>query len=282
MTDVFLSNGFIPGPVESSVEIIKRSGFNNIELSNGLCEKSSLNYLKRLVKSGTKIRLHNYFPALTTPFVLNLSSNNSEIIKLSKKLIETALEWSFELDSTYYTFHAGYRLSPKIENLNGRLSKQPLINKNDAKKYFLENLEWIQKRAKSLGIEIAVENNVYDSKNYLTYSEENPFLLCGDIESDMLMPDEIGILLDFGHLKVSSKSLNFDKKEAFDRWKNKITGYHISDNDGYLDSNSHIHKNCYFWEFLEKKISYVTLEIYQSNLPKIKEDYDLVDKFFND
>ena len=47
--------------------------------------------------------------------------------------------------------------------------------------------------------------------------------------------------------------------------KNKIFGYHISENDGKRDSNKSFNKNSWFWKFVPKKSEYVSIEVYISN-----------------
>ena len=50
-------------------------------------------------------------------------------------------------------------------------------------------------------------------------------------------------LVDVAHLKVSANTLNFDAREYLEIFKkDKIGGYHLSDNNGLVDSNKEIFK----------------------------------------
>ena len=54
-------------------------------------------------------------------------------------------------------------------------------------------------------------------------------------------------------------------KEIF---KDKIGGYHLSDNNGLVDSNKEISKSSWFWPHLRNDLNYYTLEVYDQN-PKV-------------
>lgn len=274
--DIYVSNGFIGGSISNSVALLHRAGFYNIELSSGVCNSESLQELKKLHMQGRRFRLHNYFPNIGKPFVLNLSSKEKNVRLASAELVSRALEWSSELESDYYAFHAGFRLSPKVSELGGNLSQQDMISIKDAKNFFMDELVLLAERAEHLGVELAVENNVYDARNYALYGQDNPFLLSGDSSSDLELPEKVGILLDVGHLKVSAQSLGLNPIEVFERWKNKITGYHISDNNGAEDSNAHINEDSWFWSILDTKIKRVTLEVYDRNFDSLEQDIFLL------
>ena len=259
-----------------SVALLLSVGINNIELSSGRCSQDSLIELKKLHQLGKRFRLHNYFPNIGSPFVLNLSSADTAVRASSTELITRALEWSSELESDYYAFHAGFRLSPKVSELGGNLDNQDMITFVDAQRYFLDELDDLARRAQSLGVEIAIENNVYDARNYSRYGANNPFLLSGNIDSDIELPDGVGILLDVGHLKVAAKSLNIDPIETINRWEKKITGYHISDNNGLEDSNSHIEEESWFLPLLNPNIKRITLEVYDKKLASLQQDLALL------
>ena len=280
--NIFVSNGFMSGDVLQSIDTLVHSNFKNIEVSTGLCDESTLGRLKTLQKQGIRIRLHNYFPNIGTPFVLNLASNNSEVISRSKELIERALEWSSELNSPYYAFHAGFRLSPHADELGGHLTQRQLVSRQEAKQKFLSELDSIAQRAASLGVTIAVENNVYDAANAKIFGDDNPLLMTGSTDTDLDLPDNVGILLDFGHLNVSAFTEKFDRAECLTRWSSKINGYHISDNNRLRDSNDSITKDSWFWPNIDKTIPNITLEVYEKDLNKLKHNMHLLENFYKD
>jgi hypothetical protein len=50
------------------------------------------------------------------------------------------------------------------------------------------------------------------------------------------------LLMDVGHLKVSSVTENFSKVKALEDVSKFIECYHISENDGIIDSNKPLNK----------------------------------------
>ena len=68
-----------------------------------------------------------------------------------------------------------------------------------------------------------------------------------------MMPDNVGMLLDVAHLKVSAKTLGFNRSKMFSMCKNKIFGYHISENDGKRDLINHLTKIRGFGNLYQKK-----------------------------
>ena len=75
----------------------------------------------------------------------------------------------------------------------------------------------VSDKASKHGINIMVENNVLSKKN-LDIFGDNPFLMCDSSESMQIIgntPDNIKLLVDVAHLKVSANSLNFQCKDFF-------------------------------------------------------------------
>jgi sugar phosphate isomerase/epimerase len=62
--------------------------------------------------------------------------------------------------------------------------------------------------------------------------------------------DFFGLLLDTGHLKVSSKSLNLNLIEEYNKIKKFIKALHHSDNDGLKDSNQIINDEYWFLDYI--------------------------------
>ena len=118
------------------------------------------------------------------------------------------------------------------------------LKKRIAKKYkIIGESEAINK------INIMVENNVVSKKNLLEF-EKSPFLMCNPQETYDIMnssPENVKLLVDVAHLKVSSKSLNFQPKEFFLKCNYYISVYHLSVNNGFEDTNDKIDEKSWFW-----------------------------------
>jgi sugar phosphate isomerase/epimerase len=90
------------------------------------------------------------------------------------------------------------------------------------------------------------------------------------------MPSNVGVLLDVAHLKVSARSLGFDPVAAHVQLKPWIQGYHLSDNDGTADSNEIVTADSWFWEVIEPRLDYYTLEVYGVSSAELAKQYELV------
>ena len=285
MLDVYCSNGFYKDvTVESSVNHFVKNGIDKIEISSGINSEETLLFLKKMTSAGIKFRLHNYFPNLDKDFVLNLASKDDELREMSKALVVRAIQWSSELDSDYYAFHAGFRISPKPSELGGNMVVAEQVSFIESRDIFVDQLFEIADVAKNYGINIAVENNVYDIDNYARFGNDNPFLLTGDTGSDIanFFPASIGILLDVAHLKVSSETLGFDKHDAIRRWKGKINGLHLSDNNGKKDTNNGFDETSWFWGLSTEHMISVTVEVYNESPEKLLNYVNAIASKIND
>ena len=79
-------------------------------------------------------------------------------------------------------------------------------------------------------------------------------------------PNNVCMLLDVAHLKVSARSLGFDRYEMFSACDSWIKGYHFSDNDGKSDSNQRVESDAWFWPYIKRDENYYSLEVYDTNI----------------
>ena len=102
---------------------------------------------------------------------------------------------------------------------------------------------------------LLIENNVLTKKNYLRFNS-NPFLFVDEKEINDLMPilpKNVGLILDMGHLNVSSKTLKFNKINFINKCNKWIKGYQLSNNNGLEDENKPIKSNSWFLKIFKKK-----------------------------
>ena len=106
-----LSNKFVelsaPHPYENIIEIEKKI----LEFKN----------------QGYKFVLHNYFPPPKKSFVLNIASEEKNVINDCENLITDALELSKNVDSKIYAIHAGY-LSKAVAKEDGMFEFDEMNN----------------------------------------------------------------------------------------------------------------------------------------------------------
>ncbi len=275
---IFISTGGYKSRSALETAILyTNAGLTNVELSGGLPCDYQLYGLKRL-KNSTNFQVHNYFPPPKYPFVFNLASLNPLIYEKSLKHAENAMQWSVELGRPIYSFHAGYLLDPDHKRLGKRLKQQSLRDRSEALTKFIEALQILSDIAYNLGVTLLVENNPLSSSNLLEFGVD-PFLMTTHQECIEVMnktPDNIKLLVDVAHLKVSAKSLDFNPVQFLILCNEWISAYHLSDNDGTRDSNEPCQPESWFWPYIRKDLNYYSLEVYNCDLDLLVSQRDMV------
>ncbi|KGG12106.1 MULTISPECIES: sugar phosphate isomerase/epimerase family protein [Prochlorococcus] len=258
------------------------NGITAVELSGGVhCP----NAIEEIVKLRAKIdfQVHNYFPPPEEPFVLNLASKNPDISELSIKHIYKAMELSLRLDQPRYSFHAGFLIDPKVDQLGKRIKKKQLLSRDQGLKLFIDRLNIISERARELGVDLLVENNVISKANFKEF-QSDPFLMSTCEECIYVMkntPDNINLLVDLAHLKVSATTLSYNPIEFLNLVSKWIKGYHLSDNNGIRDENKPVTLNSWFWPYLKKDLQYYSLEVYNTATSELLNQQLIVKSFLN-
>ena len=251
-------------------QILINNGINEIELSAGNYTIKTENYLKKKIKN-TKFQVHNYFPPPKKSFVFNLASQNKRIQKESIKLAKKAIVLSKKLKRPIYSFHAGFLADPNVNELGGKVKKQLLSDRKEALKRFIKNVKYLSKFAEKHNVKLLIENNNLSQKEFNTF-KKNSVLMATPSEIIYVLkktPKNVGLLLDLAHLKVSSNSLKFNLISAVKKLKKYVSGYHLSENNGKVDSNKIFNKNTWFWPYINKKLNYYSIEIYNYDIKKI-------------
>ena len=91
-----------------------------------------------------------------------------------------------------------------------------------------------------------------------------------------LLNEDVGFLLDVGHLKVSGHSLDFDYMKALILLNERVIGYHLSDNEGIADDHLKFNKDSWFLGKLNKNAQFATLEIHSQILEEIQSSINLL------
>jgi sugar phosphate isomerase/epimerase len=278
---IYVSTGFYKEktPCESAL-LLYNNRIKSIELSGGKYSSNFSNELN-ILKKKINLRIHNYTPPSKVPFVLNLCSNNKYILRKTIRHIKNGIVFAKKTNSKYFSFHAGFRFDPKILQLGGKFKKVKLISKKLALKIFKSRVISLNRFAKKNSITLLIENNVF-SKKVKKVFKENPFLLTNskDIVNFFNGLDKnIRLLLDVGHLKVSSFTEGFNLKREHNSVLPYIAAYHLSDNNGKEDSNKLINKYSWFLNLLKKKLDYYSLEVNEKNIIQIKNQIVLLKKY---
>tara|TARA_B100000963_G_C22578775_1_gene649822 strand:+ start:89 stop:943 length:855 start_codon:yes stop_codon:yes gene_type:complete len=254
------------------IQKLSKNGINNIELSAGNYEK---NIERKIIsiKKKQNLFLHNYFPRPKKDFILNLCSKNPEIRKKSYQHVVNGINFSSKLKAKCFSFHAGFLLDPNVLEIGKKFKKSIIRKKSAAIKDFIKIVNKLAKYARNKKIILLIENNVVTSQNLRTF-KTNPLLMTGYRDAVKIMsetPDNVNLLLDVAHLKVSSKTLGFSKEEFIKKCNKWIKVYHLSDNNGYFDTNDDVKNSSWFWKHLKKDAYYYSLEIKFKNINQLKK-----------
>jgi len=270
------TGGFKDVAFINAINILSKENITSFELSGGLYTKNILANLNLLSKS-YKLAIHNYFPPAKQPFVFNLGSMNDSIASMSMNHAKKSIELSSIINSNYYSFHAGYLIDPQIDELGNKINKK-IINDRDASKLlFIKRVNELSSFAKTKNIKLLIENNVLSHQNYFEFND-NPLLMVDSNETNELMSqtdDNVGLLIDVAHLKVSANTLKFSPEDYLLEFRDSVCAYHLSDNNGLEDTNNIITEDAWFWNFLNKSLDYYSLEIYNVEPKILKKQLNL-------
>jgi len=264
------TGGFSKISADISAHKLVDAGCFQIELSGGV---NSLNLIKNLskLKKNVQFQIHNYFPPAEKSFVINLATQDKEIADMTLKHIEFALKTCRKLSSDYYSFHAGFLCDVHVNELGTQIKKRKLYPRETSKELFLERVYRISKKAESMGIKLMIENNVFSAQNKIDFTD-NPFLMADIDESIEIIKQtskNVKLLIDVAHLKISSNSLNLNPVDELIKCQEYVGGYHLSENNGFSDTNESFNKNSWFWKYLKKNLDYYSIEVYNTSIDNL-------------
>jgi len=221
---------------------------------------------------GFSFIVHHYFPPPKKPLILNLASQNAAILAQSKEQIKRSIDFCHSVGVRLFSLHAGFRADP---NDKLRFSHdQAVAPYGIAFNTFVESVREINSYAQEKGVRIAIENNVLSEYNVI--DGQNPFLLlCKAEEFERLLERtpsiNVGIVLDLGHLKVTSHWLGFDRYKFIDKVKDRVFAIHVHENNGRADQHRELDETSWCFEVIGRKCF--------SNLPIVLESTGLtIDK----
>lgn len=265
---IYISSSCLKGKnISEVVEQIVQYGFKNIELSGGTkyYENLESDLIELKERYDLNFLIHNYFPPPQEDFVLNLSSTNTEIYNRSIELVQNATDLARKLKVQSIGFHAGFLVEPKVKELGNQFAERSLVPKNYGLEKFTEALNLVYNKQRE--IKIYIENNVLSRANYAAYKNVNPFLLTNEEDYwELYSKVQFNLLLDVAHLKVSCTTLNRDFESELSNLIVRTDYIHVSDNDGFTDSNKPLKENSEMYEILSRfdlRDKIITLEINQ-------------------
>ncbi len=270
------TGGFGQLPFYKTVENLSAGGLASFELSGGQFCDDIESYL-RDVAVKHNITLHNYFPPAQIPFVFNLASLDAEIAERSLLHAKHVIDLSSMIRANYYSFHAGYLIDPKVDELGRKIKNRELNDRDKSLHLFIERVNELSAYAQTKKVRLLIENNVLSYENYMQF-KNNPLLMVDQPETESIMRqtnDNVGLLIDVAHLKVSATTLGFSKEKYLSDFFDTAEAYHFSDNQGLEDSNHPVDEVAWFWSLVNPNLDYYSLEIYNASVDLLTQQYNL-------
>lgn len=251
----------------------------NIELSGGSKYREDLFDNLKCLKEMLKLNylVHGYFPpSEDSKFLLNLSDNNS----YTRSFISKSMEYVYEFNIPYYSMHAGFKHSYSVKG-NSLYMPKGVFKFED----MLDNINWFKQAYKNK--KLAIENLYPIGRD----------IECGfcidlkEITKLMEIEDSLYLLLDLGHLKVSSAYLGFNFIETAEilirKYENRILEIHLSENNGKDDDHFHIMENSEQYEIISRNIDRIkkyninlVIESRNSSFKELGESFLLINNLF--
>lgn len=285
------SGAFAARDLQALLVAAREAGAHAIELASGFPDADNLVADLEVARlDGFRFMAHNYSPAPRDPFTLNLASADAEIRARSLAFAERSLELCAQMGAPFYAVHAGFALDLPPEclgrpDLQASLFAEAEYDRAAATDRMLEAAHRLADKAGRLELKILIENNVIAPGSLLSATPDaiprHPLLLASPEETAaffaLLGRPEGGLLLDVGHAKVSGRALGFDPAGFFALCEDHLGALHLSDNDGFSDSNGPIEPASWFWPQLAKKRELdMVIEAYRLDPARASEQLALV------
>ncbi len=272
------------------LEAYTRNGIRNIEIG------PAHEYVKQpidLVKSyQAEFNVHSYFPPPKKTIVMNLASQNKDLLGKSLNQIKKSVRFCKAINARLFTFHPGFKIDPQERKAapEGELDdtldfyydqKIPLIPYEEAFATLVNSVSEICDYARKLGVRIAVENLGSVSKDkYLMMCESQEFKRLFSAVSY----DKFGMLLDLGHLKLASIARNFDRYDFIDSVRDYVFELHVHDNNGQIDEHRALDETSWCFEVIGRKCFTnlpIVLESTKLTINQIVHQVSLIDKILS-
>lgn len=286
MKKCFISSSCFPKTtVSKAVEIGGELSEKHVELSAPHKFQETTKIKKDLIfleEQGYILSLHNYFPPPRKDFVLNIATSDANQRKMAHELILTAAHLCSSLKTNLFGVHAGYLFSDAKEH-NGffqftgeKIEYQVALKNstdfvNSISTFFRENN--IRLLIENLFPQVGGNNSLFCS-----YDQIKEFY--------QLVPEDVGLLLDLGHLNVTSNLWGIDREKFLEdilmNFSHKIFEIHLSENNGIADLHLAVLEKSWQLAAIEKIKKHLPndiiycLEARNSSTKEIKRSLELI------
>ncbi|NLV05992.1 TIM barrel protein [Haloarcula rubripromontorii] len=220
--------------MEETLKAYSRADIENVEL--GYCSEKDVDVSALVKEYSFNFVAHNYFLPVQDEFILNLASPDESLRRQSVDYVKDAINFCEKHDIPRYTFHGGFRVDP---DLSLTFPKRSPPDYEACFERFLSSLQSVIDHATSTDVSISIENNVVTTENVVG---GDPLLMfCRPDEFSRLFeevnPSDCGVLLDTGHLNVSSHTFDYDKSKFVQEVADCLDCLHLHTNNGRADQH---------------------------------------------
>ena len=255
----------------------------NIELSGGTEYYDEIETDLIILKQQYHLNYvcHAYFPPPKAHFVVNLASCNDQIYQQSINHYIQCIDMMKRIDCKVLSIHAGFLVEVGTNEIGKSIHAVTIYDEDKAYDRFCTAYERISRLCVENDIDFYLENNVLSEENYKNFGYRNYFMMT-DYASIMKIKKQLdfNLLLDLGHLYVSSNSLGLDYEQECNALKEHVKWIHISENNGVVDEHKTLReKSIIINEFykLQKPLINVTLET-TGDIEEILDSVELIKK----
>lgn len=255
---IFVSTSNFKSKYENNLNKILESGiegYDFLEIASGhKTDNFSLQLIKEKIREGKKVLFHNYSFSEEDNLMLNLCEEDAIKRKKIIEYIKQMIILTKEIGEDYYSIHGGFypkKLDEKSKEIYNNI--------------FLESLDEIVDFAQDNKVYLGVENHVVERQNIDRLFLFNK-LQYGDLFHKIKSP-YLKLHLDVGHLKVTSKTYNFDPLAFINKLSDKIMTVHLHDNNGLVDLHGKFDEEAYFLTALKgiKGIKNIVIETWDQD-----------------
>jgi sugar phosphate isomerase/epimerase len=246
-----------------------------IELTGGCLYDPQLREKLITIKrqQGLRFLVHSYFPPPPDHIMLNFADSSDHI----RRFITEAMTYVSMLEVPYYSIHGGFRRAFKTgETLLFRSGDDSFAEED-----MQRNIHWF---LNTFSDHKLVLENLYPINQD---SETCFFMHIDEITRLLEAQPDIYLLLDLGHLKISSELLHFKYRNAVDllleKYNKRIREIHVSENDGKNDVHWNIGADSAQYQLLRKCAALikenninVTIEARNISLQSLRSSFNLL------
>jgi len=268
-------------PISKALKKCEEYSIKNLELGSNHAYEN--NYIKAIEGYSFNFIVHNYFLRSKKDIIVNIASQNNDLLELSLKHIFKSIDFCKKINSNLFTFHPGFLTDPFAENQK---------NKN-------YDFQWNDKGLKSVNYKKSFETMINSIEKIIHYSSEKKVKISIETEGSYFKKDhlllqcpeefesfikyfnynDIKFNVNIGHLNLAAKAHKFNYMSLVNIIEKYINAFELSHNDGLEDQHLPLNREGWYWDIiLDKRFldCYKILECRNTEIEVIKENINLI------